>query len=816
MRWKIEEENLLKEIYKNNSKEFIISKLNKSWTTICRKARKLNLHRNPDLINEDRKKRGPRKDSWTTEEINILKNIYENNSKEFILSKFKNRSWQSIRSNAQKLNLQRNPEIIKQEMIDGGKSAPAREDFWSPKEDDLLKEVYEKNSMEFIMLYFENRTWKAIRERAIKLGLRRNRDKINEDIVKHNNETIKKRYGVEYSTQLNSMKEKSRQSNIEKRGVEYPSQSKEVKRKVKVTVQSRYGVDNVFQSPEIKKKITETNIERYGVENPQQNVEIKEKTYKTVKLNNSFSSSDEENNFFNYLIVFDPFVEHQVMHPIIKHVIDFYMPRYNLWVQYDGNYWHGKEIRENDTSPRALKIKENIKNDEIQNKNIPNLIRFWSDDVKEAIRKGIIIDLIKNKINSKNKTTFICHQYKKKLQWIDEDKKNIDFNHSSLKATSFTLSEEKFNNEMVQFIKKYEWLGTIGVIPKWCFTARYNNILAGVLFINEPTAYSKILGKDTPKYEALIQRGATASWTPKNLGSRLIRFACNWMANNTSKRAFIGYADPKALEIGTIYQACGFDYLGNNFGSSYLYKHPSIKNNRTFSAQSLKRTSAFKKWCKNQGIISQKEWFKENGFKNMSTIPEGIKVQWNNWNKNILSEAQKFITERKHKYVLLIGENKRDKKKINKLKNYVTKPYPKREKEIYNSKCIEDINIKQPTEKFTYLKEISKFSTKCRRTPEKTQYIITNYKNKTKKELSKALNETERWVKSQIKFLQKKGTLSTKNPIGCTKDRKTEEKLQFIIDNRGKMTRNQMAETLEETPRWIKRQIALLRKNNKI
>lgn len=814
MRWTTEEENHLKKIYENNSKEFIIAQLNMPWIKICRKANKLSLHRDPELINRDRKKRGPRADSYTPEEENLLKKIYENNSKEFILPKF-NRSWQSIRTNAKRLCLQRNPEIVKQEMINGGKSAPVREDFWSTEEDNLLKEIYEDNSNEFIIPKFKNRTWKAIRERANKLGLKRNQSAINKDIVKHNKETVKEKYGVEHVLQVESIKERSRQTNIKRRGVEYPSQSKEVKRKVKVTVQTRYRVDNVFQSEEIKKKIIETNIKKYGVENPQQNAEIREKAYETVKLNNSFSSSDEEDNFYNYLVLFDPTVEHHVMHPVVKHTIDYYMPRYNLWVQYDGTYWHGKEKRENNESPRALKILENIKNDTIQNENIPNLIRFWSDDVLKAIKNGTITDIIKKKI-SKGKTILpTCHQYKKKLQWIEEDKKYLNFDIDSLKASSFTLTAEKFNNEIAEFIKKYEWLGSIGVIPKWCFTARFNNLLGGVVLINEPTSYSKILGSDTMKYEALVQRGATASWTPKNLGSRLIMFSCKWMVNSTSKRAFIGYGDPKALEIGTIYQACGFEYMGNNFGSSYLYKHPTIKNNKTFSAQSLKRTSALKKWCKEQEIIPPKEWFKENGFKNMRIIPEGIKIQWNNWNKKILSEAQKFITERKHKYVLVIGENKREKRKLNLLKKYIAKPFPKRN-EIYSSEGIKDPNKEILIEKGLYLKEAPKVSTECRRTPEKMQYIIDNYNNKTQKEIAETLQETNRWVQSQIKLLQKEGKLGTKNPVGSTRDRKSEEKLQFIIKSHLQMTRNQMAKALEETPRWIKRQIALLKKNKRL
>ena len=810
MRWTTEKENYLKEIYENNSKEFILSKINKPWITIRRKALKLDLHRDSELIDQDRKIKGPRADSWTTEEEELLREIYENNPKEFILPKF-NRSWQSIRINAIRLGLQRSSEIVKQEMIDGGKNA-VRDDFWTTEEINLLKKIYENNSKDFIIPQFKNRTWKTIREKAVKLGLRRNQNIINSEIMETHKKTMMKRYGVEYSTQLDSMKEKTRQTNIERWGVEYPFQSKEVRKKVKKLVQKKYGVDNVFQSEEIKQKITETNLEKYGVKNPLQNKDIKEKTkdtnikkygikntfqltdrikesmldkygednplkvpeikervkrtnlkrygvtvpsknpkikekmdstnlkrygvkspfqnlfvkekikgtcldkygvenpaqskeiqdkikstcldkygveyslqaeevrnkgYETAKKNKSFVKSNEEENFFKYLKFFDSNTKKHLRHPLLKHIIDFYMPEYDLWVQFDGAYWHGKIKRENITR-RSQKIEEIVKRDQFQNENIPNLIRFWSDDVKKAITNNSIMEIIISKIEEKLPGTkkAICHQFNKKLEWYEKDLKNLPFDPNLIKASEFNLSYDLITPEIIEFIEKYEWLGKIGVNPKWCFTARYKNILGGVVLINEPTAYSTILGKNTPIYEALIQRGATASWAPKNLGSRLIMFSCKWMVKNTSKRAFVAYGDPAANEIGTIYQACGFDYLGNTFGNTYLYRHPKI--NKDFSTQSLKRTSVFKRWCKKYEIIIEKNWLNEKGFKILNNIPEEIKKKWNEWIKKIIDDSIKIKINKKHKYVLILSKDKKEKKFLNSIKNYKSYIYRKR------------------------------------------------------------------------------------------------------------------------------------------
>lgn len=272
----------------------------------------------------------------------------------------------------------------------------------------------------------------------------------------------------------------------------------------------------------------------------------------------------------------------------------------------------------------------------------------------------------------------ICHQYDIRLKLREEDLKNLSFDPLLLKISEFNFKGEELNGEIISFIKKYEWLGTIGVNPKWVFTARYKSTLAGVVLINEPVAFSKLLGEETKELEALIQRGACASWTPKNLGSSLIMFSCRWMVKNTKKRCFVAYSDSSAGEIGTIYQACNFDYLGNNFGVKYKYLHPSFKNSAWFSDQTLKRTSTLKKWLKDSCIISTEDWFKKNGFKDLKNIPKDIQEKWKLWQNKILKESIKIPQISKGKYVLVLGTSKKDQKKLNSLKNYTPKEYPKR------------------------------------------------------------------------------------------------------------------------------------------
>ena len=126
-----------------------------------------------------------RSDSWNQEEKDLLLQIYCSNTKEFILSAFENRnrkrSWQSIRLNAKKLGLNRDRQIVMQEMINGGHNIPDREDTWSESENTTLKNIYENNQRKIIMEALPGRTWRAIREHARIHNLNRSIEKINLD-----------------------------------------------------------------------------------------------------------------------------------------------------------------------------------------------------------------------------------------------------------------------------------------------------------------------------------------------------------------------------------------------------------------------------------------------------------------------------------------------------------------------------------------------------------------------------------------------------------------------------------------------------------
>lgn len=248
----------------------------------------------------------------------------------------------------------------------------------------------------------------------------------------------------------------------------------------------------------------------------------------------------------------------------------------------------------------------------------------------------------------------------------------------------YVLAKEELNQEIKKFIEKYEWIGTIGVTPKWVFTARIDGVLACVECLNTPNAFSeKLLNIKTNDIECLIQRGASSSFAHKNIGSKLIRYACNWMVNNTNKRIFVAYSDQNAGEIGTVYSASGFDWLGWNFGTKVLYKNNKFKNGQTFNQQSLRRTSQLIKWYKEDfGTNPPSDIFNpKNGFKDMKKMGElhpNIKVWFNNKIKEIISDSTPVKQLPKGKWVLVLGKNKKDQRFLDSLKIYKSLQKPKR------------------------------------------------------------------------------------------------------------------------------------------
>ena len=276
-----------------------------------------------------------------------------------------------------------------------------------------------------------------------------------------------------------------------------------------------------------------------------------------------------------------------------------------------------------------------------------------------------------------------CYQYQKRIDTLSEDMEKYGWTQNDVDNISLNDFEFSFivsqndKKEATEFIKRYEWLGTIGSFPTHWFTARYKGILGGVVIMGMPNAFSKLLGDDTKTIERLIARGASASWCPFNLGSKFLMWCIKWMVDNTQYRLFTCYSDPQAKEIGSIYQGLNFYYLGQGSGTSVRCVNP-YNPNVMISDRAFRARSMYKRYAKDLGIEWQKNWSNDQSVL-WDNIPDEIEKKLRDYSKEMFNKAEKIYFPSKHKYAFLLGRDKKETKQLRKkfLELNKTYDYPK-------------------------------------------------------------------------------------------------------------------------------------------
>ncbi len=242
---------------------------------------------------------------------------------------------------------------------------------------------------------------------------------------------------------------------------------------------------------------------------------------------------------------------------------------------------------------------------------------------------------------------------------------------SKLRVSHFDFFHvSKSNKEMCKkvkaFILHHEWLGKMPHRPTHRFIATYKGQLAGAIVMATPNAFSHLLGKENRDKEKLISRGACISWSPKNLASSLVMFSVRWMVKNTSYRYFSAYSDTEAREMGTIYQASNFIYLGQNSGARFEYYDPHDPEKGWFSDRRFRKISSYKKYALALGIHWKSDWNNRDHI-HWERIPEALVTQLREASRKYQACCQRRRLPRKHKYVYILGKSKRETKKLLKI-----------------------------------------------------------------------------------------------------------------------------------------------------
>ena len=234
-------------------------------------------------------------------------------------------------------------------------------------------------------------------------------------------------------------------------------------------------------------------------------------------------------------------------------------------------------------------------------------------------------------------------------------------------------ADKKGCAEIKRFIKRYEWMQTLGkgVTHRFVVRTKRDNLLAGVCVMSLPNEFStNLLGPEYRDREKLIARGACASWAPGSLGKWLVRKSVRWTAKEYWRKPnrpgewfclFTAYADPKARELGKIYQDVGFIYLGQQQGRGHEYFDLDHPEWGWFNGRRFRQPSQFRRYAQVNGIQWNPRW------KSYGKMPSDVAKILRATSKAHESRCVKRKATPKHKYVYIEGRSHNETKVLRRL-----------------------------------------------------------------------------------------------------------------------------------------------------
>lgn len=201
------------------------------------------------------------------------------------------------------------------------------------------------------------------------------------------------------------------------------------------------------------------------------------------------------------------------------------------------------------------------------------------------------------------------------------------------------------NKQAAEIILKYEWLGTMGrpqaAYGLWLPVGGVYT-LAGAMCFGFATGSQagNVCGSAYSTKAIALERGACVHWAPKNAASWFVSRAVTAASRDRGWVIFYAYSDPEAREVGTIYQACNWLYLGIGPG------HGPTRE----------------LWSRPDGIKVSSRALRYRGLSSDEAVAAG-------WRKEVVPA--------RGKYVWFEGTPKL-KKKLRRLLVHPPQPYPKR------------------------------------------------------------------------------------------------------------------------------------------
>lgn len=174
---------------------------------------------------------------------------------------------------------------------------------------------------------------------------------------------------------------------------------------------------------------------------------------------------------------------------------------------------------------------------------------------------------------------------------------------SKVRPISYRMAE--------QVILKYEWLGTMAK-SQYHFGLFYGLHLAGVTCCGlGGTAGNNVHRPFGIEREDMLTlaRGACVHWAPPGSNSRLVNWTVKMLAREKRGKVMIAYADTDAGEIGTIYQACNWVYIGRGgWVPQYVAPNGRVYDCRIISDLAMKSGVS---WVQQRDAMVRKGWVEQ-------------------------------------------------------------------------------------------------------------------------------------------------------------------------------------------------------------
>lgn len=163
------------------------------------------------------------------------------------------------------------------------------------------------------------------------------------EMIKKRRETTFKRYGAYNAMNVPELRKKHEKTCAEKYGSEQVLSNPVIREKIMKTNEAKYGNKWAIASKQVQEVIRKNNIERYGVPSTTQLPEVAKKIYDTRRKNGTLNTSQGEKEIHRLLLEKFEDVEYQYVSEEYPFHCDFYIPKLNIYIEYQGTWTHGSK-----------------------------------------------------------------------------------------------------------------------------------------------------------------------------------------------------------------------------------------------------------------------------------------------------------------------------------------------------------------------------------------------------------------------------------------------------------------------------------------